>query len=119
MHKQIAIDWQKRAEALNLKLNLIGARLKELTHGTISADVAYITALLVEEFSLDIDQMFIRPDVAELQKKLDSVESLLVSLRFATLGRRDGLLSDALSLLGDISFDLSLLAAFTLEAKNV
>lgn len=117
MKKQIAIDWQKCAEALNLKLNLIGARLKELNHDAISGDIVYITAQLVEEFNLDTDQMFIRPDVAELQKKLDSVESMLVSLRYASLSRRDGLLSDALSLLGKISFDLSLLASFTLEAK--
>lgn len=117
MKKQIAVDWQKCAEALNLKLNLIGARLKELNREIVSADIAYITRQLVEEFHLETDRMFIRPDVAELQKKLDSIESSFAALRFATLARRDALLSDGLKLLGDFSFDLSLLAAFTLEAK--
>lgn len=118
MKKQIAIDWQKRAEALNLKLNLIGARLKELNRDTISADIAFFIAQLVEEFNLETDQMFIRPDVAELQKKFDVACSTLARVRFATGLTQLDLLSESQKLFSDLRFDLLLLAAFTLETKN-
>lgn len=115
--KQIDIDWRKCAEALNLKLNLIGARLKELNRETTSFEIAYTTAQLVDEFNLDTDQKFIRPDVADMQKKLDSAKSLLISARFATPSSRDNFLSDARDILAALSFDFSILAAFSLEAK--
>lgn len=119
MEKQFSIDWQKCAEALNLKLNLIGARLKELNRETFSADIAHITAQLVEEFSLDTDQMFIRPDLAELQKKLDSVKSKVFRIRFAVGLERSNLISVSETLLSELSFDFGILAAFNLEAKIV
>lgn len=118
MKKQVAIDWQKCAVALNLKLNFIGARLKELNRETISADIAYITALLVDEFKLDSDRMFIRPDLVEMQRCLDSVSNLLASYRFLPVTEQSVAILDSQELLSKLAFDFSVLAAFSLEAKN-
>lgn len=119
MQKQIATDWQKCAEALNLKLNLIVARLKELNRETISADVAYITAQLVEEFQLETNQMFIRPDIAALQKKLDFIISKVSSIPYTPFLKQSDLVSQCNLLLSKFAFDLAILAAFSLETKNV
>lgn len=84
--KNEKIDWQTCALALNRKLNLLTARLQQTEHTSTLFDVVSFSRSLREEFHLETDSDFVKPDFEDLLKSFDELKHRLLNISILLIG---------------------------------
>lgn len=112
LSKDTKIDWQTCALALNRKLNLLTARLQQTEHTSTLFDVVSFSRSLRDEFHLETDSDFVKPDFVALRRKYDEIGHLIHQLRYASVSKREALLNRLLELDSEFSMELAIHGAF-------
>lgn len=112
-------DWKLVCERLQAKLNAIASELDAFEKNSVSADCSFLARSLREKFGLELNGNYVKPEWLELERKLDAVEALSLSLCFAPFSGRRVITEELLNRLSDFSFAFHVFGPFIAGEKVV